>query len=288
MPRPSTFLLIALTCCLASAGEAVTADGDDGRVTWLPNERMYRPYLADPLQTAFAIQWVSVSDVDIVGTGEPRMLLKLGGVFGFLRLHPRGQPDKGWQVGIEAGFNAQFDIENGYDSIGWDGILGLLVSTAWDNGLSFQAGGRHRSAHIGDEIIERTGRSRIEYTREEILAALSWKFWNRWRVYGEGAWAYTINNSELQERPRAQGGLEYERIEAFGRHRRGGWFAAVNASSWQEKDWQVDTSVLAGIVFRSGERRWRLASGYHRGTVPLGEFFRDDETYLSLALWLDL
>ena len=43
-----------------------------------------------------------------------------------------------------------------------------------------------------------------------------------------------------------------------------------------------------GIVYVQDERRWRFGIEYYDGRAQLGEFFQDDERYISIGLWLDL
>jgi hypothetical protein len=267
-----------------------TPDGGAGAgysVTYFPLGHLYAPYLADPQSLRLAMKWVAVTEVEIEDSGSPRWNVKVGGSFGVIRWHPQGGADRGWQVGIDAGFNGQFDVEKSYDIIGWDGILGLPVTAAFDHGLGLKVGPRHFSSHVGDEYMERTGRRRIEYTREELMAALSWEFRERWRIYGEAGWGFTLRNEDLQEPLRAQAGLECFSLGSLWSGR-AGWYAALDASVTQERDWQVDLSLEAGLIFAAGVRRWRLGVQYYDGRVPLGEFFQDNEEYLALGLWLDL
>ncbi len=262
------------------------AAGAGYRATFFPLGHLYAPYLADPRSVGLAMKWVAVTDVEIEDSGSPRWNVKAGGSFGVIRWPPRDGSERGWQVGIDAGFNGQFDVEKSYDVIGWDGILGLPVTAAFDHGLSLKAGPRHVSSHVGDEYMERTGRRRIEYTREELMAALSWEFRERWRIYGEAGWGTTLRNKDLQEPLRAQAGLECSSPGGLWSGR-AGWYTALDASATQERDWQLDLSVEAGLIFAAGVRRWRLGVQYYDGRVPLGEFFQDDEEYLALGLWLD-
>jgi hypothetical protein len=271
------------------SGDA-TPEGGGGsgyRATYFPLGNLYAPYLADPQSLRLAMKWVAVTEVEIQDSGSPRWNVKVGGSFGVVRWQPAGGPERGWQVGIDAGFNGQFDVEESYDVIGWDGILGLPVTAAFDHGLSLKVGPRHVSSHVGDEYMERTGRRRIEYTREELMAALSWEFQEHWRVYGEAGWGFTLRNEDLQEPLRVQAGLERSSIGTLWSGR-AGWYAAADASVMQERDGQIDLSLEAGLIFASGVRRWRLGVQYYDGRVPLGEFFQDDEKYLALGLWLDL
>ena len=56
------------------------------------------------------------------------------------------------------------------------------------------SGTKHDSAHVGDEHSERTGRQRIGYTREELVAGVSWRPARKWRIYAEGGFGYGLDD----------------------------------------------------------------------------------------------
>ncbi len=271
----------------AAAPPSPSEPDPSAHVTFFPEDHLYGPYLADPWMHGFSSNIMNVTRREIDDTGSPRLNMKLGGSLAFMRLHAPGGYDSGWQLSIDAGFNSQFDMDEGYDLVGWDGVAAILVTKRLPHGLSLRLSPyMHRSGHIGDELIENTGRKRIEYTREEYTAGLSWGFLDRFRIYGDAGYAFTTR-SDVQEIWRAQGGAEYRNPDLF-RPGKAGIYAAVNATSFQEKDWQADYSAAAGFLFPRVDRTWRLGVLYHHGSVPLGEFFADDETFISLGAWLDL
>lgn len=281
--RATALALLALALTALTG----TAMASGREWVWLPEGRLHEPYIADPLEHTFSIQWISVTDEEIEGTGSPRFGMQLGGSFAVIRRQPAGDPARGWQLSIEAGAAIFSDIENSWDVIGWDGIAGLIWSGAFDHGLSARAGIMHRSGHLGDEYLLETFRRRIDYTREEYVAGLSWRFRDSWRVYGEAGWAFTNQAEGLQEPWRVQGGLEFQSA----RHLlggRGGWYAATNIASTEERDWQADVSGETGLYWYTGPRRWRAGIRYYSGRVPLGEFFLADEQYLMIGIWHDI
>lgn len=277
---------LSLAILLPTPAAAETPPPGDGHFLGFPIDQPYAPYIADPHRAAFGVMWADYDNVGIDDTSHRRMHLNLGGAFGLVRIHPAGRPQDGWQINLVAGVMTQFDILNNWDSIGWDGVTGLTVTTALTETLGLKLGLMHTSSHLGDELIQRVGRERIGYTREEYLAGVSWSFAGRWRTYGEGGWAFT-NDAEPQEPGRIQAGLEYEVLDSF-RSGRMGWYAALDLQSFEEKDWQIDVAAQGGLVFPRGERRFRLGMAYYVGRVPIGEFFQDDEGHVTAGLWLDL
>lgn len=293
-------LLLLLVCSLVrdppadpALGErdaATLRAGEDAERGWrwtaLPDDDFYPVYVADPTQSRFGIVGLGVSDVEVAESGTSRSFLRLGGIFGLLRYQPAGDPDRGWQLDIEAGFNGQFDIDNDYDNIGWDGIYGLWVSGLLGERTHLRAGVRHISSHVGDEFAERTGRRRIDYTRQELALGVGRWLLETTRVYVEGAWGHDLRNEELQRPGRAQIGIEHDRPEAL--WRRFGWYVAADLNAYEESDWEPDASLQLGLLLPSRGRTWRLGIAWRDGRVPVGEFFQDDESYVALGLWLDL
>lgn len=251
-----------------------------------PSTNLYPKYRADPRRPEFGVAVLALPDPRIPGAGDRRVNLKLGGRFGLLRVHPEDRPEGGWQLDIEAGFTGQFDIDHSLDNVGWDGIYNFLVSTTVAPGVAVQAGTKHISSHVGDEYAERTGRRRIEYTREEVAAGVAWNIDGRWRTYGEVGWGIAVKNEIGQAPGRLQFGLEHEAPGTLPGGRVG-WYAAADLQSLEERDWQLDASLQVGLLVPAGDRRWRVGLGYRDGQVPLGEFFQVDEPFFSLGLWLD-
>lgn len=245
----------------------------------LPDGPVYAPYLADPHEQRISLEWMQVGRVDIPDTGSSRFGLHVGGEIGLLRGDYRGA----WQLNITAGYKGQFDNDENQDNIGWDGDYGLSLEWAPGPRHAAKFFVLHTSSHIGDEYIERTGRSRIDYTREEVGAALSWWPSPRWRGYLEAGWAYDLRNTALQAPWRAQAGLEYETPRSLLGGRLG-WYAAADLSATEERDWRRDTALTLGVVLPGEGEDLRLDLQYVNGRPFLGEFFRFTEEQLSLRL----
>jgi hypothetical protein len=93
--------------------------------------------------------------------------------------------------------------------------------------------------------------------------------------------------SEGQERLRWQSGVEYEAPPSvFGG--RMAWYAAVDFSALEERDWRLDTAIQGGLVSRSGGHAYRLYVQWYDGRVTLGQFTAYSEAAFSLGFKLDL
>ena len=258
--------------------------------TFAPTTHIYTPYLADPKRVTFAFQALSVSESNVPDNGRKRFGLRLGGrleLFQHQWPATQTEPVKRLQANLEVGYRGYFDYSQSQDEIGWDGNYGLLFSYRGSDTIAYRLGVYHNSAHLGDEYIERTGRKRINYTREEYLAGMQVNFNPQWQVYVEGGLAYKLKDKPLQRKKRAQMGLQYQHtgFEISGRL---GWYAAADYSAYEERDWFINKSYQIGFSFDSRPHIWRLALEYHHGQIPLGEFFQHDEKYSGIGLYLDI
>lgn len=285
--------LIALSAAALLAAPVPAADDADEAVPgstrvvdWFPDAEFYPQYTADPLRPQSALKVLWVTDSEIPETGSSRFGLHLGGRFGLVRWHPAGRPDRGWQLDFEGGFLGHFDLGHELDNIGWDGLLGLYLSFLPSPDLGFRVGVKHDSAHIGDEYAERTGRTRIDATREELVAGVSWGWSDRWRLYAEGGLSYGLE--AFQERGRLQLGGEYRGARRFWRDRMA-WYAAVDLQSFQEHDWEVRSAAQIGFVLPTGRgtSRYRFALEVVHGRSILGEFAIHSETTVGVGWYLD-
>lgn len=255
-----------------------------------PVTHIYPPYLADQKRVTFAMQILSVSQTDIPDTGNKRFGLRLGGrpeLFNYQWSAEPGGTVKRLQANLEVGFRGHFDITRSLDNIGWDGNYGLIFSYQGSDFAACRFGVYHTSAHVGDEFAERTGRQRIEYTREELLAGLMLNVAPRWQVYAEGGYAYNLKNKPLQQHKRVQTGIQYQQ-HGFTFSPRAGWFVGFDVAAYEERDWHTSRSYIIGYSWQAQPHVWRLALEYYDGETPLGEFFQHAEQYSGISLQLDI
>jgi hypothetical protein len=257
--------------------------GVDKSLSLFPSGDIYPVYIADPHRPTNVVEESFVIGGGLPDTRSPLNRLAAGGRFGVLRIQPRDPAGRRWQVSIEAGFDALFDSQNRLDVVGWDGNYGLTVTTRTARPLAWKFALLHTSAHLGDEYQERTGRPRIDYSKDEASVGAAWRWSPGWRAYGETGIAYR-RAAESIEPWRVQWGVEYEST-AGRRIRR---YAAADFSSMQERDWRLDATLEVGIVLRGEGRTSRVLLQWHDGRPTLGEFFRDSISTLGVALKIDL
>ncbi len=290
--RTLLLALLVTSLQLAARGEGTPESKPDQsqlspwRVVGFPDSDLYPHYTADPLRAQSAVIVASVLDSEIPDSGDARFILRLGGNFGLLRLHPENKPNRGLQLDFKGGFFGHFDIGNSLDNIGWDGIYGLTLSWRPVETFSFRLGTLHDSAHVGDEYAERTGRARIGYTREEWVGGVSWMPSKRFLAYAEAARGYGLD--EFQDPLRLQIGAELVGLRRFWNDR-ARWYAAIDLGAYEERDWDTRLTCQAGIMIAigRGNQRYRLAVEYVDGRSALGEFTQHQESVAGIGLYFD-
>ena len=264
---------------------AVVSAGDE--LPWFPIELLYPTYLADPYALGFHLQLRSYDESTIPETGSLRWD---GMVAAPLIIYEKKEPDNtdhGWQFIFMGGLRGQFDTENSHDNIAWEGLLGLQGVFRYHDNFAWHFGTKHYSSHIGDEYIERTGRTRIGYTRNELRAGFAWDFSERYMFYSDIADAVALPDNTFQDNLRAQAGLQYEKPGVF-LDGKAGWYSALDISAYEEDDWDTNITFQIGFDLRSHDRRWRLELEYYDGRSQYGEFFQYRDKYTSIGVMMDL
>lgn len=273
--------------CMAAQPDEAASPATASSLYLAPTEHIYSPYLADQRRVTFGLQILSIADSDIPDTGQARFALRMGGRLELFHWDTGSDPDEALQANLEVGFRGHFDIDNSQDNIGWDGNYGLLFSYRSSEALAWRFGLYHTSSHVGDEYAERTGRKRISYTREEFLTGLQFNFTPNWQSYLEAGYGYHQAKKPLQERYRVQTGLQYQQA-SFSNYERPGWYAGLDLSAYEERDWSINKALQVGFAFSAAPHIWRLALDYYDGQAVIGEFFQHQERYVGLSLYLDV
>ncbi len=289
-----------------------------GASPWFPGTRLFRPPMAAPLEPGFRGAAVSTDLLrgDTQGAERPppevgdlrpggrdfQGIVSLGESYPVRRF---GRGRTGVQVGIQVGVTARFRLAtsaNEYVASDW--VVGLPVEFA-RRGVEGRFLLFHRSAHLGDEIMERAGVGRVGFGHEgaTLLLATARSPGDPGGAQGGGvrplrgyAGVTRILRSEtsgtLEELGRGwddgwemHAGAELERgIPATGSPLAG--FVAVDLTSAERTNWQTQWGVLAGTSFRVGSRSGRAALRWLHGPSMHGEFFLTPETAWGLEFRL--
>ncbi|HMA66931.1 MAG TPA: DUF1207 domain-containing protein [Desulfosalsimonadaceae bacterium] len=286
--------MIVVGICLLALPEASPASppafsvGSGWKGRFVPAGRLYPVYPADPLGPTVALNAVRYSDSDIAEAGDKRYVFRIGGRLGLLRVFPADHPEHGLQLNLHGTFLGMFDRSHSLDNIGWDGLYGIDLTWRGSSPVAVKFGINHDSSHVGDEYAERTGRKRIEYTRQEWILGLARSFGEHLRTYAETGWAFDLR-SDWQEKWRLQAGLEFRDEDGLW----GDWlgyYAAADLTSFEESDWEPDVTVQAGLLVPVAEsrRNFRIGLEYRDGRSVIGEFAKCEESYWAWGIWIDL
>lgn len=247
-------------------------------IEFLPEKLVYQPYVADPRRPRLSIKWLRGDE------GESQVDTAIGGYFPVLSLRRQSALDEESQLALFAGVWSRWDIRESLDQIGSDFRGGLSFSykkNLWALRLQYF----HESDHLGDELILRTGRGRINYRRDEISLGLSYTPWTQYRLYAEGGYGFILGKPNNPWR--AQVGAEWEGNPWFPLGGRP--FAAADLQTWEESRWDPNLNLQFGVVFwnEPRSRSLRLSFDVYRGRDPLGEFLRERLRYLTLGFSFD-
>ena len=272
---------------LASAHEDEEAEPENQKKTgiWFPPNDFYPRYVADPLrpQNALTIQWLAHTEIPDTTAG--RFGLRTGGTLGIYRWHPEGDTDLGWQLSFEGGMSAQFDIGYSWDNTGWDGFYGLTLAWKPKHNLGFRIGSKHDSSHIGDEYSDRTGTTRVHYTREDAILGVSWEMMPRWVLYSELGYGNGYAGSVTAT---VQVGTQYNTEQTYWKNL-ASYFVAFNSISYEESDWRTRLTIQTGYMIPVGNRSsvHRIAIEAGLGRSVMGQFAYYDESWVAIGWFYD-
>ncbi len=286
---PLVWLLSLAWATPAAAGEPpapATSRPEPAPPEWefFPRRTLYPRSLADPRQPRMGLRLIGSP------TGHRiRLETALGAQWSLVRWNFAGTRDPAAEIEIEAANFQRFDIEHDFDSVADDNRWGFPLVLR-SGGLAVKLHFIHVSSHLADEWIQRTGKERVNYRKEEIVAGLSWEPWAWLRAYAEAGYGFSLGREEDPPRMRpgrVQGGLEFRPFDAWP----GAWpfYVAGDFLSKQEVGWNISTSLEAGVVAWTDrvDRTFRVGIAYFYGREPLNEYFFERTHFWAIVLSTD-
>ena len=256
--------------------------GITGEGEAFPTGDLLRPLIADPKQPQF---FVGLNNFKFSDDHYIRASVGFGETFGLYRFFGNTEGN-GLQVSVEGGIFAQFNMETeSSDLLNADYTIGIPVTYRnGDNSLRFRI--YHQSSHLGDELLLGTNPpERVNLSFEAIELIYS-REWREWRGYAGGEYLFHKEPDDLLPLS-AHWGIEYRGDEPLLWNGRP--IAGVDMKSLEEHDWNIDTSVKAGLEFghpNPGQRRLRLLAEWYRGFDPHGQFYDNKVEYYGLGMSL--
>lgn len=295
---------------LAVAGAASSrAEAQSGLDRLFPNVRYFNLLIADPLEPRLAVGLLTTDLFQDAPAGRERLEAfrmpdpedasfdvnagtAIGGTLPVWQLKQWNARD-GIVIAAQAGVLGRFRVEYPTrEDVGQDWFVGVPIEFrrgSW----SGRARIMHRSSHLGDELVETTGASRVEVGGEFVDAIVAWSPITDVRLYGGSAWifrSYTdilpaVLNRGWNDRTLIQlgadGGMWPWMKGALG---------LVGGLDWrraQRTNWQDSFAAAGGLALRTPRNGARLLVRYFTGVSLLEQFFLSKETYWALELNLD-
>lgn len=274
------FLLAVAPACAGARGSWLRTVHPDEPPTLLPpTSALFSPLKADPLEMRSVVRFVNSDLTDsaqVVTAVGARAVIYERGLNGGMR----------WQLIAGGAGYGRYDLAHSLDQIGEDWRFGLVAATR-HGPWSYAASLLHLSSHLGDELIQRTGRARIEYVLEEVGITTSYDASDHLRGYwgAHGAVRQSFGDAPL----RAQAGVEYwllPRLVPGGL----GPYVALDLQAREEAGWRPAANGVIGWAFPGWVRDRTLDAQLVVGAGPATarQFPGADETYAGLGFAADL
>ncbi len=293
---------LLLACALPASLHAQ----DNGSKRFLPLFHYFSPPVADPLEPRLSAGLLQTDLFRLAAEGRERVrpffvpdpedaasdvdaVVSIGGTLPLWHVSGTAEGN-GVLIDAQGGVFARFRIEYPTrEDVGQDWFVGMPIEfrkAAWTGRVRIM----HRSAHLGDELVETTGAARVEVGGEYLDFLAAYTFRPETRVYGGATWvfrSYTDRTAVLIE----NGGHDRFAVQA-GAETGGypwskglvGWVAGVDWRRAQRTGWDDSLALAAGLSVRSNGRAARFLFRYFTGATLLEQFFLTPEKYWSLEL----
>lgn len=257
----------------------VLAPGGSWSLQLLPDELIYRSYLAGVKESRMAAVWNYERDLGWIWD------VALGGRVGLVRFGSEGEDrPNGWQIDFEGAAFPRLDLEHNWDVSSTDFRTGIPLTL----GLGpFQAklAYYHLCSHLADEyMIRHPDATRINYVRDAVVLGVSYDLTDDLRIYAESGWSFnTDGGAEPWE---FQFGIDYSPRASRGLI--GSPYLAVNAHLREELDFAGHVATQVGWQWRGGSGQLlRTGLQYFNGKTSQYEFLNEHEESVGWGVWYD-
>lgn len=275
-----------LASCLSCAPCMVAPSSQISGI-WFPQSTvLFKPLIADPRQV---INGASIRFNDNV-IGKHVGAVSFGDEFPFYRWKNIGWFCGDFEVGIEAGIFAVFDLDNPDACMfNTDFFVAGFGSYAFDC-WSFRLRLWHMSSHVGDEfLLANDDFDRCNVSDEGIDLFASYQLSRFIRLYA-GVGDIVARDKSFPEKPfYFEFGTE---VRAFGcrdscNRLYAQPFFAMNFRSWAEHGYALDQTYALGMEWSKIQgvgKSFRLFAEYHNGFCEEGQFIRERCNYFAIKV----
>lgn len=255
---------------------------------WIPGKTPYPAYIADPRRPRMHAGF-GYSDSEIPAVSSGLIDLDAGTRIAVLKMQRSAEGANEYTLDLEGGIFTRFNMINGLYNVGWDGRYGVYLAWNLSDITAARIGYRHISAHLGDQYIEETERTRIGYIRDDLRIGLGFRPVKSLLVYVEPSCAFHMGNSDRQELWALEGGVQYQGPYTVWKNSMA-WYGGMHLASWQENGWNPSIACQAGFELKRDPKQARMRLGIeaYTGRAILGEFALDyNETYITAGIFFD-
>lgn len=247
-----------------------------------PNE-VFPVLIADPRHVQLSASYYRLD-------GENTSDLALGHAWGLTRWRSGMNQDWLWETDLEAMAVSRFRLGGGVNEFETVDFLAALPVAARRGDASFKGSLFHRSSHLGDDYIRRTGNTGSRFSVEGLNGQAALEPCPYSRAYA-GA-EYLLHTVPARGRWSLQGGLELSSPDlGLSKEVPTSLFVAEDLQ-WKERvAWNTDSHTSAGVKIRfreSPSRAARVAVGYFTGHSPYGQFYARRTHYADLSVSFEL
>lgn len=246
----------------------------------LPDGLLWHSYLAGPHEPRMST--IIFSDAH----GGVFWDAALGGRVGFLRYRVDESPEsRSWQWDLEGAVITRLDLLNSEDVESMDYRFGTEITMAQGQWAG-KFGYFHVSAHVGDEyLISNPLYQRVNYVTESLVLGIARRMQERWRVYGESAYAF--HTAGGAKKWQFQTGLEYAPKPSLGDACAP--FSAINFDIREAVNFDPSITIQTGWSWYGSRsaRRFRAGLQYTNGYSSQFQFFQRFEENLGAGIWFD-
>lgn len=255
------------------------------------HEVFFAPLIADPKEPHF-FATVLRTRVQAIDDSVTLGSVGFGEEFG---LWGRRDARKGWQIGLQAGVMAQFDLDaaNSYPLINADYVVGIPVAWRRER-ASARLRFYHQSSHLGDEyLLQNPGATRIDVSFEELEGIVAYAIaGGHGRAYFGGG--LLLHRHPAMERGKLLAGVEWRgrsRSRSLVQHRfMSTLVAGAELKLLAADDWNLNLRAVLGVELLRprGTGGVRVLAEYYHGSFPYGQFFHEKVDQLGLGIHLGL
>ncbi|RME73723.1 MAG: DUF1207 domain-containing protein [Planctomycetota bacterium] len=172
-------------------------------------------------------------------------------------------------------FSKSFDLLN-TDFLG--GVAFGLKTNSWGGEVFVY----HQSSHLGDEILSRGERKRIDYSRETFQILIEQYFFSSLRVYSGLSYHIRALPASLEGRFTIHGGGEYYLKKFFLPV-----FLALDMQAHQFHQWEPNISLQIGVELGNPMKvlkRQRLFFELYYGFSNMGQYYNERKVYILMGI----